>query len=560
MSISIRPRHGARVLLASAALLAGTGGLRAQDDGPGAHERHPSHALALGTVTFPNSGSAAAQEPFLRGIALLHSFEYGDARQAFQAAEQADPAFALPYWAEALTHSHIVWGEEDLAAARAALARLGATPAVRIAKARTDRERTFAAAVEALYAEGEQPARVGAFADAMRAWVAAEPDDPEARAFAALAVLIQGFLTRDDGAAAELGTEAAGHAQWLFDAHPRHPGAAHYLIHAYDSPAMAPQGLAAARAYAAIAPDAEHALHMPSHIFLPLGMWDDMVASNERSWAASRQSGLREGRQAWQQDFHSLNWLQYAYLQEGRLAEARALLDTARALTADIRRQPDGRRADPLFALEQLAFRYGVETGRWDGWPADSVAMDWRDPDLSPRSRGMATLSAYQRAVAALRMNGDTLPAAAAARAFRAALAAAPNPQLERLAAQLEAMVVGARGDGAAYLAALQAQQPASRVPRRRSMTPQSTLVVGEELGAALLQAGRAREAADAYEQSLEDRPNRAAALLGLARARAAAGDTAGAREAYARLAAVWSRADADLPGLDEARHPPLDR
>ena len=556
MTPSLHVRRGARVLLASVALLAGPAGLRAQDDGHGAHGRHAGQTPVLGTVTFPNSGAAAAQEPFLRGIALLHNFEYDDAVRAFQAAEQADPAFALPYWGEALTYSHILWGVEDLASARATLARLGETPAARIAKAHTPRERAFAAAVEALYAEGEQPARVAAFADGMRAWVAAQPDDPEAHAFAALAVLVQGYLTRDEAAAVQLGTEAAAHAQWVFDAHPRHPGAAHYLIHAHDSPARAPQGLAAARAYAAIAPDAQHALHMPSHIFLPLGMWDDMAASNERSWAASRQSGLRDGRPAWGQDFHSLNWLQYAYLQQGRWADARALLDTARVLTAGLRRQPDGERADARFALEQLAFRYGIETGRWDGWPADSVAMDWRNPALSPRARGMATVSAYQRAAAALWMHGDTLPAAATARALRAA-SRAPSSLMEQLAAHLEAMVVGARGDGAAHLAALQAQQSASRVPRHRSMIPQPMPVVSEELGAALLQAGRAREAATAYEQALEDRPNRASALLGLARARAAAGDAAGAREAYARLAALWSRADADLPDLEEVRHPP---
>ena len=549
MTLPTRARCGARVLLASAALLAAPAGLRGQHD---AGHTHAARAPVLGTVTFPNSGSAAAQEPFLRGIALLHSFEYGEAVQAFHEAERADRTFALPFWAEALTYSHIVWGQEDLATARAVLQRLAETPAERLALARTPAERAFAGAVEALYADGDQAARVRAFADSMRGWVARMPEDEEAHAFTSLAAIVQGFVTRDEAAAAQLNAEAAAHAQRVIDANPRHPGAAHYLIHANDSPAMAQQGLAAARVYAAIAPDAQHALHMPSHIFLPLGMWDDMAASNERSWAASRPGA---GGQAAYRDFHSLNWLQYAYLQQGRWAAARALMDTARALTAEARRAPDGDHVDQAFALEQLAFRYGVETGRWDAWPAQPVPLDWRDPALSQRARGMAMYSAYQRAAAALLMHSDTLPAAAAARAFREALAAGPaDPVLQRLAAQLEALVIRGRGDDAAYLAALQAQQPASRVPRRRSMTPQPTLVVSEELGAALLRAGRAPEAVAAYEQALEDRPNRAAALLGLARARAAAGDAAGAREAYARLAAVWARADADLPTLVEVR------
>lgn len=552
MILTLHTLRGARLLLASAALLAGPVGLLAQEDGHGAH----GHAPVLGSVTFANSGAAAAQAPFLRGIALTHSFEYDDAVRAFREAMEADPSFALPYWAEALTYSHVVWGEEDLEGGRAALARLGPTPEARLARAGTPSERAFAAAVEALFAEADQSARVRGFADSMRAWSARMPEEPEAHAFTALATMVQSFVTRDETAAAEISAEAAAHAQRVLDGNPRHPGAAHYMIHANDSPAMARQGLAAARAYAAIAPDAQHALHMPSHIFLPLGMWSDMAASNERSWESARQEGIRAGYPGWYGDFHSLNWMQYAYLQQGRWAEARALVDTARSLTADAIREPASGRVDASYALEQLAFRYGVETGRWDVWPADSVPMRWNDSALSQRARGMSSASAYQRAVAAMLMRGDTMPAIAAARAFREAAAAAapPNAALERFAAQLEALVMQARGDATGYVAALQAQLPANRVPRRRSMTPQTTLVLSEELGAALLQAGRAAEAVAAYEQALEDRPDRAAALLGLARARAAAGDEAGSREAYARLAAVWARADADLPALAEVR------
>ncbi|HST58294.1 MAG TPA: hypothetical protein VLK84_06400, partial [Longimicrobium sp.] len=503
MPPSFRPIHtrrATRILLAAAALLAAPAALRAQDDAHGAH----SHAPVLGSVTFANSGAAAAQEPFLRGIALTHSFEYNEAVRAFREAMAADSLFALPYWAEALTYSHVVWGEENLEGGRAALARLAPTPEARIAKARTPGERAFAGAVEALFAEGDQVTRVRGFADSMRAWSTRMPDDPEAHAFTALATMVQSFVTRDEALAAEISAEAAMHAQRVLDENPRHPGAAHYMIHANDSPAMAQQGLAAARAYAAIAPDAQHALHMPSHIFLPLGMWDDMLASNQRSWAVARQEAIAAGAPGWYTDFHSLNWMQYAYLQQGRWAEARALVDTARALTAEPIRNPASRHVDASYALEQLAFRYATETGRWDVWPADSVGMRWNDPALSQRARGMSSASAYQRAVAAMRMRGDTMPAVATARAFREAAAAAspPNASLERFAAQLEALVMQARGDEAGYVAALQAQLPANRVPRRRSMTPQTTLVISEELGAALLQAGRAAEAVAAYEQA----------------------------------------------------------
>jgi len=527
----------------------------AQHEGHAAGARPGARPPTLGTVSFPNSGAAAAQEPFLRGLALLHSFEYEDAAAAFQAARRADPAFAVPVWAEALTHSHVLWGEEDAAAARAALVALGATPAERLAHARTPRERAFGAAVEALYAEGAQPARVRGFADATRQWATEMPGDHEAAVFAALGELWQSYLTRDDSAAAALAGEAARRAETVYAANPRHPGAAHYMIHAYDSPAGAARGLAAARAYARIAPGAEHALHMPSHIFLPLGMWDEMADSNERAWVASRGWAGRGGRPAWEADWHDANWLQYAYLQQGRWRAARALVDTARVLAAEARRNPADDRGDAAFALEQLAFRYGSETGRWDAFPPDSIAVSWRDPALSARTRTFALNSVFQRAAAALLARGDTVPAANAVRALRdAARAGDANPLVERAAGVLEAMVMDARGGRAAGIAALEARRAASAVPRNRSMQPPARLVVEEILAGRLLAAGRARDAAAGYAHTLESYPNRAAALLGLARARTAAGDAAGAREAYARLAAVWRHADADLPALAEVR------
>ena len=515
--------------------------------------RHPA---ALGTVHFPNSGARAAQPAFLRGMALLHSFEYEDAAEALRNAQQADPRFAAAFWAEALTYSHVLWGEEDLTAARAALNRLGATQAERLARARLPGERAFGAAVEAMFAEGDAPTRVRGFHDAARRWATARPAEQEARAFAALGSLWRSHYVRDEAQATSLGRQAAVHARYLFDSNPRHPGGAHYLIHAYDSPATAPNGLGAARAYAAIAPDAQHALHMPSHIFLPLGKWDDMVTSNERAWAASRAWTSRGGRPASDNDWHSLNWLQYAYLQQGRWSAARALVDTARVLTDDARRPTAGMRVDSVYArvdvvyaLEQLAFRYGAETGRWDAWPADSMAIDWRDPSLKPRTRTMATWSVYQRAAAALLARGDSVPAAAAVRAFRAADAPA-GPVAPRAAALLEALVIRARGDSAATIVALQSLQAEAAVARNLSMSPPQALLVDEQLGTALLAAGRASDAIPVFERALSVRPNRAAALIGLAWAKHTVEDNEGARAVCRRLAEVWRRADADLPAM----------
>ena len=255
------------------------------------HEVHVAgHARtpALGTVVFANSGNAAAQEPFIRGVALLHSFEYDAAGRAFEEARRADPALALAYWMDALTYSHMLWSIEDLPGARAVLARLGPTPSARLAKAKTPRERMFGAAVEAYFADVPRPQRIRAYADSLRRFAQIDTSDNEAAAFAAHALLLATMVADNDAQRDSLRREGISLANRVVASNPKHPGATHYLIHLYDSPRMAAQGLAVARAYDMIAPDAEHALHMPSHIYLQLGLWGDVVKSNERAWAASR--------------------------------------------------------------------------------------------------------------------------------------------------------------------------------------------------------------------------------------------------------------------------------
>ena len=235
----------------------------------------------LGAVSFANSGAAAAQAPFQRGLALLHSFEYDQAAEAFRAAQAADPAFAMAFWGEALTYSHLLWGEDDADAARRVLGRLGASREARLAKAGTARERAFGEAIEALFVDGTLPVRVRGFADAMRVVALAYPDDLDAGSFASLASMFAAYVGDLAATEQQAARDAAvDFAQRVFTANPNHPGGAHYLIHACDNPASASRGLEAARRYAQIAPEAEHALHMPSHIFVQLGLWPDTVASN----------------------------------------------------------------------------------------------------------------------------------------------------------------------------------------------------------------------------------------------------------------------------------------
>jgi tetratricopeptide (TPR) repeat protein len=507
----------------------------AQHDAHDAHGKG-NHQVMLGHVTFPNSANAAAQKPFITGLALLHSFEYDDAADSFRVAQKLDPGFALAYWMEAITNSKLVWGLEDRAAAMQVLSRLGPTKEARLAKARTRGERGFGAAVEAFYgAEGDAPSRVRVFADAMRKWATTSPDDPEAHAFTALAIIWQAYFL-EDAAADSLNREAVKHAQFVFDRNPQHPGAAHYIIHASDSPAGAARGLAAARAYSKIAPDASHALHMPSHIFLPLGMWDDLVSSNERAWAATSAVVRQKKLPASDNDWHSLNWLQYAYLQLGRWKDARALIDTARALTADLshlKKISDD--PDAAYAVEELAFRYGAETGDWSAFPADTVAISTTDTTISERAQGSAIISLYHRGtVAALR--GDSVRAKAAIDYF--------SSHRPPLAQRIELSLLIQRGDTAAALAMLDKLRPTLRVDRYSTMTPGFAINAAEQIGELLVAAGKPKEAIALYRDALADRPRRARSMLGLARAQAAAGDRAGSAKTYKALAEMWGHAD----------------
>jgi tetratricopeptide (TPR) repeat protein len=464
-------------------------------------------ASELGQVDFPASGSPAAREPFLRGVAALHSFWYDEAADAFREAQKADPGFALAYWGEAMTYNHPIWSEQDRDAARAALERLGATPEARAAKAPTEREKAWLAAVETLYGEGEKTARDRAYAEAMRSLHERWPDDLEAASFYALSLIgpaLTNGATGDDRDRDLM--KAAAILEELVDRNPRHPGVLHYLIHAYDDPVHAPLGLRAARMYSQVAPAAHHALHMPSHIFLQLGRWPETVASNEAAWAASVEWVKRRGLAVEKRDFHSLSWLAYAYLQQGRVKKAEELLEIARQAA----RETQAPRV--ASALEGMKARQLVETGR----RTEALTAQLAAPPETGHAHGDATRPILEKEAQALSLQarGKTEEALA----------------LLREAADLEGTMPPPSG-------------------------PPSPLKPAHELyGEVLLEAGRAEEASRQFEASLLRTPNRAASLLGAARAAARMGDGETARQRYAALAEVWRQADSDLPALAEVR------
>ena len=545
--------------------LAGPGVSTSTAQAPEPHDHAGGHGEALGVVTFENSGAAEAQPMFLRGLALLHSFEYGEAAESFRAAQGVDPGFAMAYWGEALTYSHPLWGQDDAAAARAVLARLAPTPAERLARAGSARERAYGAAIEAYFMAADHATRARAFADSMRAVAARYPDDIDAAAFAALAVMTYEYIGGvPPGERPALRDEAIDLAERVFRARPEHPGGTHYLIHATDHPAYAARGLEAARTYAAIAPDAEHALHMPSHIFLQLGMWDEVVASNERAWAASRAQVAAQRQPASALSFHALQWLHYGYLQQGRFRAAAALIDTARAVTsgADLAapNAVDARVATGWleFALAAHAVaRAEARPAPWSG-PVCERARAYQEagPARSERERFMQLTAAYQAVIAAAACDGAASADGsegpyAAVRARLAGLdEGSPEAPLLRLAlVHADAITAIRRGDDAAAVALLEPLPDGNAL-----VGPPSTLRTHELLGNALLRVGRAPDAVAVFERSLRLTPGRTSSLLGLARASHAAGDDAQARRAYAELLAAWHAADLDPALVAEAR------
>jgi hypothetical protein len=520
------------------------------------HEGHAEGKTpALGTIVFPNSGNRAAQTPFLRGVALLHSFEYRSAASAFREAQAADPALALAYWGEALTYSHVLWRTEDLPASHAVLQRLAPTPKERLAKARTARERSFGAAVEAFFMDGPLAQRVRAYADSMRKHAVADPNDHEAAAFAAHALMLRGYQTGGAERDALFG-DAVGLAQRVALRNPDHPGATHYLIHLYDSPGMAAQGLSFARAYDKIAPDAEHALHMPSHIYLQLGLWDDVARSNERAWAASRAGTTNAGLLDW----HAYAWLHYAYLQQGRWTAARALIDSARTILAGV----SGSYTDAAFALTRLEFQQAAETGKWV--TPLTPPLPSTGPPASERERGFRLFSTSWLAVDAALRGDANLPSVAApflaiADSVRAGTFAR-SPVMASNALVLYALAGVPRGDSAAATKAWRAAVEQERQFNAFSGPPERVFA-GEIFAIHAINRVRQSPALDAtarrnalaepmsaLENVLRLCPNRSQTLFLLGSAQRIAGDSTGAEATFARLRSNWRNADAELLAL----------
>ena len=329
-----------------------------------AHEdedEKPAAGRVLGSLSFPTTASVPqAQQAFIEGMLLLHLFEYPFAREAFQRAQELEPGFAMAFWGEAMTHNAPIWDEQDLASARTVLARLGPTPEARRSSTPAAREIGLLSALEVLYGPGSKSDRDRLYLQVMEQLAAQFPEDHEIQLFYALSIFGVSAGVRDTPSY----MMATAIAQAVFSENPRHPGAAHYLIHGVDDPVHAVLGVSAARALSEMAPDAGHSLHMTSHIFTALGMWDDVVEANQR--AVQVQNRMREELGRPQRYWGHYNfWLLYGYLQQGKHEQARELLLAARAQERQANSAPEDRMIlDPDRSLPgsvvQMWFRYLV--------------------------------------------------------------------------------------------------------------------------------------------------------------------------------------------------------
>jgi len=490
-----------------------------------------------GETTFANSGAEAAQEPFLRGLLMLHSFEYADARAAFQEAQTIDSDFVMAHWGEAMTHNHPIWMEQDREAGLEALRDLASTPQAQLEQASTEREKAYLRTLHTLYGAGsEDPmskeARDDAYARAMADLADQYPNDLDAQAFHALAILGTAHEGRDFATY----MRAAGIVEEVFDENPQHPGAAHYLIHAYDDPVHAPLGLRPARVYADIAPAAPHALHMPSHIFFALGMWDRGAQSNVDSYEAAKAKAAERDVSLTGGGFHALHWLHYARLQQGRHEDARSVFGTTKThATAGASGYGD-------YMRWYMPVAYVVETKQWDQLGSLLDAMQVTPDSLD--TRAAVTVHAGRGLAAAQR--GDRSTAQSALEKATAALGESDDEDLRIQVRALEGMVAMTKDNSDQALAhlkeaaAIEAEKPLNFGP------PFPPKPAHELYGEALLALDRPADALAQFEATLARYPGRALALMGKAKAATQAGKPELATEARAALSAQW--ADADAP------------
>lgn len=490
---------------------------------------------SLGSVAFPTTCEDPAATTLRRGLALLHNMTYAEAERAFEVAAEQDPGCALAHWGRAMTYLHPLWPDVPSDAQLERGWRL--LQEARAAGPGTPREEAYVEALEAYYRDAAgrpEPARLASYAQAWAEVARSYPRDPEAALFSALADIAVAPAAEDPLAALR---EAGAAAEAVLARIPDHPGAHHYIIHAYDRPALAERALSVARSYGEVAPDNAHALHMTSHIFTRVGLWEESIEFNQRSADAAAAHPI-DGAVS-HHHLHAVDYLAYAQLQRGQDEEAQTILEHLEALDG-----PVVDHAASAYAFAAVPARIALERRDWRR--AISVRARWPESLDWERYPHLEAIPVFSRALGAARTGDLETAEASIARLAELQVRAAALPgaydwgtqvEIQKLAAEAWVAYARSETDHAVERMTMAAELEAGST--KNPVTPGEVLPAAELLGDMLLELGRHAEARAAYERSLERSPNRLNGLAGAARAASAAGDEAAAAEYRRRLDAV---------------------
>jgi tetratricopeptide (TPR) repeat protein len=531
-------KRAALMLAVMFALVSLFGVLALADDG---HHHEDLTAEQLGTVHFQVSCTAASQKAFERGVALLHSFWYEEAEKEFVQIAKDDPACAMAHWGVAMSLWHQLWDSPKSATVKRGMAEL---KKARSLHAATDREHDYIAALGAFYRKkGDHDERAKAYSQAMEGVYKRYPRDREAAVFYALSLL----ASEPDGDTTFANRkQAAAVLETLFKEAPSHPGVAHYLIHSYDKPQLAELGLPAARSYAKIAPAAPHALHMPSHIFARLGLWQDDIDSNLASIAATRKTAaLHMGGEGHQ--FHAMDFLVYAYLQSGREADAQRVIAEVKALPP--MKDMYGVGYDPhAYALSKFPALYALELHHWTEAAALTPAPGADSADKA--------ITYWARAIGAAR-TGNAMEA----RQDITELELLRKDLLKNKKSSWAQVVEDAQKEAGAWVAHAEGKdEEAVKALRAIAEEEESTgsepedIPAREMLADLLLETKHPDQALVEYEADLKFNPNRFNGLYGAASAAEMAGKNEKAAAYYAQLVKMCDGSNSDRPELGRAK------
>jgi tetratricopeptide (TPR) repeat protein len=519
-----------------------------------ADEDHHHEGLTqeqLGTVHFPVSCTPDAQKTFEKGVALLHSFWYEEAEKAFLDVEKQDPKCAMAYWGEAMSLWHQLWNRPDAATIKRASAEL--KKADKVKAGTTDRERDYIQALKAFYSNSktaDHEARARAYSAAMEKVYKKYPDDHEAAAFYALSLLAS---EPDNDTTFANRKQAGAILDKLFAEEPNHPGIAHYLIHTYDKPQLAQLGLPAARRYAQIAPAAPHALHMPSHIFARLGLWQDDINSNLASIAATRKATeMHMGGEGHQ--FHAMDYLVYAYLQSGREADALKVIEEVKAMPP--MKDMYGTGYDPrVYALAAFPARYALELHHW----TEAASLT----PVAYAQTGDASITYWARAIGAAHI-GNVAQARTDIEHIDAIHKTLVDQKKKNFAEAVDqdrkeatAWLDHAEGRNDAAVAALRtiAEKEEASGDESDGGTPAREMIADM-----LLEMRQPEQALAEYKTDLKFYPNRFNGLYGAAQAAEMAGQMSQATEYYAVLVKTCEGSTSERPELAKAKQAVLAR